>query len=165
MRSAIALVAVLGFALGVSAQDRKYESEDGRFKAAFPGGKPKESNKDSGNITMYTIGTEVKGRAFLVMYADFPDAVKQVPTKTLFDGAEKGAVKENGGKLLSSVDMTFGKDKLPAREILVKKDNNIIRTVMILNDTRLYLLIAGGPDSFATNKEVYGFFDSFEITK
>ncbi|MCI0703781.1 MAG: hypothetical protein L0241_22205 [Planctomycetia bacterium] len=165
MRSAIALSLILAFGAGAQAQEKKFTSQDGRFKATFPTAKVMENEQDVGGITLYSFGTESRGRAFLVMYMDFPIVIKGNMVKELFDGTQEGAAKEGDGKLLSSINTTFGPKKLPAREILIKNDEKIIRTLLVLDGKRMYMIMAGGMDSFTTNKEAFAFFESFEITK
>src|SRR5262245_542896 len=165
MRSAIALALVLTCGLSAHAQDKKYTSTDGKFKAAFPGGKVQTDERNAGGLTIHSVSSEQRGRAFVVLYMDLPVAVPEDQIKELFDGTEKGVTMEGDAKLLSSINMTFGPNKLPAREILVKSDDRIMRSVIILHKKRLYMVLAGGPDSFSTNKDVYAFFESFEITK
>ncbi|MCI0703782.1 MAG: hypothetical protein L0241_22210 [Planctomycetia bacterium] len=162
MRLLLAGVVLAVWASTVGAQDKKpFVSKAGQFKVTFPGGaKPKATERDLGKLTQYSFNTEVKRRAFDVTYFDLPATVE---AKKLFDISEKGAAGKD--KILSSVDGTFGPDKLPSREILIKKDALLLRMVMILADDRLYLLTVGGPDDFTTSKEAYAFFETFEITK
>jgi hypothetical protein len=141
-------------------EPKPFESKDGKFKAAFPGGKPKESQRDLGKTTQYGFQVEVNSRAFDVTYFDLPAAVEAAK---LYELAEKGAVGKD--KLLSSREITFGKDKLPAREVLILKNDILVRMVMVLAGERLYLLTAGGPDDFTTGKQAFAFFESFALTK
>ena len=162
MRLFLTGVVLAVFAMNAAAQDPKpYESRTGKFKVVFPGGaKPKTSERDLGKLTQYSFQVETKRRAFDVTYFDLPASIE---AKKLFDLSEKGAVGKD--KLLSSIDTTFGRDKLPCREILIKKDQLILRMVMVLADDRLYLLTVGGPEDFTTSKEAYAFYETFEITK
>jgi hypothetical protein len=163
---------LLGFGVGfVRAQDddddppAKYTNKAGKYAIAFPAkAKVKTMKQENGPLTMYTASCEQDGKAFVVMYADFPDEVKDVPAKTLFDGAQKGAAGD-GGKVVSSKDITVGKQKYPGRDIVVDKSGTKLKTRMVLANVRLYVIIVGGEDDFATSKEAQKFLDSFEILK
>ena len=161
MRLLLTSAVLVVFVADTSADEPKpYTSKTGKFTATFPDGKePKKSERDLGNVIQYGFQVETKHRAYDVTYFDLPAAVE---SKKLFDLSEKGAVGKN--KLLASREITFGKDKLPAREILIKTDTILLRMVMILNDQRLYLLTVGGPDDFTTSKEAFAFFESFSLT-
>ena len=52
--------------------------------------------------------------------------------------------------------------KLMAR---VHKNGTKLKTRMVLANTRMYIIIVGGEDDFATTKEAQKFLDSFEITR
>ncbi|HJZ56155.1 MAG TPA: hypothetical protein VKE74_14405 [Gemmataceae bacterium] len=172
MRTLLAAMLVVGIGGLVRAQDdddppEKYKNKDGKYAIAFPkGAKVKTMKQETGGITMYMATVESKGNTYAVMYLDFPDAVKDLPAKTLFDGAQSGAVGEGKGKLVGKPkDLTIGPKKYPAREFVVDKDGTIVRTRMVLADTRLYLLLVGGEGDYATGKEATAFLTSFEITK
>ncbi len=166
MRAILAATLVVACTGFVQGQDEdKYVNKAGKYSIAFPDGvKVKTMDQDSGGLKMYTASGEAKGNAYVVMYADFPAAVADVPTKVLFDGAEKGAVGE-GGKLVSSKDLTHGPKKLPAREIVINKDGSKLRTRLVLSGTRLYIVIVGGEKDFADSDEAKDFIKSFEVTK
>jgi hypothetical protein len=161
MRPVLALLVAVLVSPGAWANEKPFESREGKFRAKFPGtGKPKENERDLGKVKQFSFQVEVGKRAFDVTYFDLPNAVEA--TK-LFDLAQQGAVGKD--KLLTSREITFGDAKLPAREALIKKGEVLIRMVMILSGDRLYLLTAGGPDDFTTAKETYEFFESFSIVK
>ena len=166
---ATALAVVVCWALTAgAADDEKYTSKEGKFTIQFPkGAKVKTETKKSadGNELHMTATAEGKEKLYMVMYGDLPETVKNVPPKTFFDAAEKGGVERSKGKLVSSKDIEFGKNKLPGREFVVEKDGNKIRSRTVLVDTRLYTVIVGGAKDFATTKEATSFLDSFEITK
>jgi hypothetical protein len=161
-----ALVILAGVALTASAADEKYKSKEGKFEIQFPADKKVETEtKKASGLDMYMATVKDGDKAFIAMYMDFPAAAKDIPAKTILDGAEKGSVSQSGGKLEKSKDIEFGKNKYPGRELLVEKDGNKIRTLIILAETRMYVIAVGGPKDFATTKDASKFLDSFEITK
>lgn len=164
-------MALMGFGVGlVRAQDdddpppSKYTNKAGKYSIAFPkGAKVNVKKQENGNLVMYTAECQQDGKAYVVMYADFPEEVKDVPPKVLFDGAQKGAAGD-GGKVISSKDITVGKKKYPGRDVLVEKSGVKLKTRMVLAGVRLYVIIVGGEDDFASSKEAQKFLESFEIT-
>ena len=165
MRAAIGVVAVLaGCGLAVAA-DGKYESKDGKFKVAFPkDAKVKTVDQTAGATKINMFVADGGDKAHLVMVMSLPDEVKTVPAKTLLDKVEKGPA-QKGGKLISTRDMTFGPDKLPAREVQIEKDGKNNRLWIIIAGTRLYMVSVAGKGDYATTKEATAFLESFEITK
>lgn len=163
MRPLLAVAILVAFTPGVWAEDKKHESKDGKFTIVFPG-KPTETVEMSGGQKSPKVALESKGRVFEVLYVDLPEAAKNIPPKTIFDGGEKAAL-NNGKKLVSSTDFKFGADKLPAREIAVLEGDRMHRAVMIQRDLRFYVIAVGGPNTFTTAKEAYAFFESFELGK
>ncbi len=166
MRTLLA-VAVMTLGVGglVAADEKKFESKDGKFKATFPA-EPKEiKQKASGLDLVITIVEKDKG-GFAVIYSDMPaDVVKAAPAKKLLEGGEKGLVDNFKAKVTKSKETTFGKQKYPAREILGEKDDLHLRVTIILADNRLYQVFVVGPKDMVTGKGADAFFESFEITK
>src|SRR4051812_47483289 len=112
-----ALVILAGAAFTCAADDEKYKSKEGKFEVQFPAGsKVEKDTKKSGLLDMNFAIVKDGEKAFITMYMDLPAAAKDVPAKAILDGAEKGSTKENGGKLESSKDIEFGKNKYPGRE-------------------------------------------------
>jgi hypothetical protein len=167
MRYTLATVLFVAATLAAAADDeKKYTSKDGKYAVQFPAGaKVKTDKQDAGGISINSALAEVEGKAYGVMYTLLPDAVKDVDPKLILDGAEKGAVEKSGGKLVKSKVLAFGAKKYPGRDILVEKDGNKVRTWVILAGTRLYVVLVGGKEDYATGKEATAFLDSFEMTK
>jgi hypothetical protein len=153
-------------ALTASAADDKYTSKEGKFKIQFPeGAKVEKETKKAGNVDMYLTMVKDGDKAYITIYMDLPAAAKDVAAKMILDSAEKGSVQQSGGKVESSKDIEFGKEKYPGREFVVDKDGVKVRNRAILVETRLYLVLVGGPKDFATTKDAGKFLDSFELTK
>lgn len=167
MRHALAALAVVGFvALAATAADEKYASKEGKYTVQFPDGATvKNESKSAGAAKMEFAATELKGNGYMVMYMDLPDGAQNLPAKTLLDAGEKGGVDKSGGKLVTTKDFEFGKDKLPGREFVVEKGDMKAASRIILTKTRLYVVTVTGPKDFATSKEATAFLDSFQITK
>lgn len=153
-------------ALTASAADEKYASKEGQYAVQFPDAKSvKTEAKKSGGAAMEFASVGFKGNEYMVMYMELPPGAAGVPPKTLLDAGEKGGVAQSGGKLLTTKDFEFGKDKLPGREFVVEKGDIKAASRIILTKTRLYVVTVTGPKDFATSKEATAFLDSFQITK
>ena len=114
MRSTLAAVAFVVFAIGVSAQDtKKYESKEGKYSVAFPG-KPTMTANKAGGIDLNIAIVEKGMGGFAVIHSDLPaEAVKAAKPKDLLEGGQKGLVDNFKAKVTSSKDFDFGKQKLP----------------------------------------------------
>jgi hypothetical protein len=151
----------------VVAQDKKFESKEGKFSAKFPG-EPKTVNQKAGGLDLsITIVEKGKG-GFAVIYSDMPaDIVKGAPADKLLAGGEKGLVDNFKAKVTKSGEMKFkgnGKE-YPGREILAEKDDLHLRVNIILVDNRLYQVFIVGPKEMVTGKEADEFIKSFELAK
>ncbi|MDY3557523.1 hypothetical protein R5W23_000049 [Gemmata sp. JC673] len=167
MRNALAALVVVGAAgLAASGADEKYASNEGKFTARFPSGLTvKTEAKKAGALDMQvTSAKDDKENSFTVMYVDLPAGAK-APPKAVFDGIEAGMVKTSGGKVESSKEITYGAAKYPGREVLVDKDGAKIKARIILADSRVFIVFAGGPKGFGTTDAATKFLDSFETTK
>ncbi|MCS6863528.1 MAG: hypothetical protein RMJ56_00015 [Gemmataceae bacterium] len=149
-----------------AADKDKYQSKAGKFAIQFPAGEKvvTDTKKAGGNIDMHFAVVEKNGQTYIAMYMDLPEAAKEVPSKTILDGAEKGSVSQGGGKVESSKDIEFGKEKLPGREFVTDKDGTKVKTRVIIHKTRVYIIVVGGSNDFIT-REGTKFLDSFEITE
>src|SRR4051812_5837176 len=133
MRATTGVVAVLIGCLSAAAADEKYTSKDGKFAVAFPkAAKVAATAQDAGGMKMHTFTAKDGDKSYMVMYMDLPEAAKDAPAKAILDGMEKGSVQKSGGKLVSSKDLAFGKDKLPGRDVLIEKNGATVHTRFVL---------------------------------
>lgn len=164
MRALIGAVVLLLGAVSATAAD-KYESKEGKFKITFPS-PPKASKQEMGGITMHTlIALDGTDKVHMVMFTLLPAQVKGVPADAVLDGAEKGAVANSGAKLVKSTKTKFGPDKFDARDLVLEKDGNKIRTLIVLAGNRIIVAIVGGPGEYGTGKDGTAFIDSLDIEK
>lgn len=167
MRTICTVAALVVFAGALTADDKKFDSKDGKYSVKFPG-EPTTQNQKAGDlnltITIYEKGTS----GFAVIFSDMTaETVKAAPAKKLLEGGEKGLVDNFKAKVIKSGESVFkanGKE-YPAREILAEKDALTLRIQIILVDTRLYQVFVVGPKEVTTGKEADDFFKSFELTK
>ncbi len=165
-----AAAALLACGLVGTAQDtavaKKYVSKDGGYTVQFPAGaEVKTKTQDApGGLKMVMAIAEQDKKSHVVMYMALPPgALQAVPAKTILDGAASGALQKSGGKEVSQKDFTFGKEKHPARELVVEKDGMIVRTHVIVADPKVFVLVVGGPGEYGSSKAATAFLKSFEI--
>jgi hypothetical protein len=166
MRSILAAGVFALLAAGVEAQDAKtFESKEGKYTVNFPG-KPTTNTSKAGGIDLNITIVEKGGGGYAVIHSDLPaEGVKAAKAKDLLDGGEKGLVTNFKAKVTSSKDFEFGKQKLPARELVAEKDPLNLRIQIILSGNRLYQVFVVGSKDMVASKETDAFFKSFEITK
>ncbi|MBA4063971.1 MAG: hypothetical protein C0501_09720 [Isosphaera sp.] len=166
MRSAVLAAAVLSSA-GLSAQDKKYESKEGKYAVAFPGAPETDSDK-VGDLTLHTATAEGKGVVFVVTWSDLPGGAGAKPADVLGTG-EKTLAAGLGAKGVKAKDVTFGPDKLPARELageaVVGAVTKQLRATLIVSGGRLYQVVAIGTKEAVTGRAGDAFFESFEVRK
>lgn len=145
----------------------KYVSKDGGYAVRFPAGvEVKTKTQDApGGLKMFMAIAEQDKKTHVVMYMPLPEGtLKAIPAKAILDGAAAGALQKSGGKEVSQKDFTFGKDKHPARELVVDKDGMVVRTHVIVADPTVFVLVVGGPGEYGSSKTATEFLKSFEIT-
>lgn len=150
-----------------------YVSKEGKFSARFPANLDiKIAEEESGILKTHTFLCEVKNarneidHSFCAGYLDVPPMALERPLKQIMDGSTEGAIRQSGGRLLSSTDLTFGPQKYPMRDILVEKDGIQFRTRTILVKSRLYVMVVVGSEdekNFATTPVADRFFETFKI--
>jgi hypothetical protein len=164
-----AALAVVACGLTAAAQDqidRRYVSKAGGFSIRFPAGaEVKEKTQDApGGLKMVMAIAEKDKKSHVAMFMALPPGtLAAVPAETILDGAAKGALAKSGGKEVSQKDFAFGKEKHPARELVVDKDGMIVKTHIIVADPRVFVLVVGGPDGYGTSKAATAFLKSFEL--
>lgn len=167
MAAALALMACGLVGTAQDTKDGKYVSQDGGYSIRFPAGaevKTKTQDAPGGLKMVMSIAEQDKKSHVAMFMALPPGTLKAVPAKTILDGAVNGALSKSGGKEVSQKDFTYGKEKHPARELVVEKDGMIVRTHVIVADPRVYVLVVGGPGDYGNSKAATGFLKSFELT-
>ena len=169
MRTMLTVATLVLFVGALSADDKKFESKEGKFSAKFPGeDKPKAVSQKAGALDLYITIVEKSKGGFAVIYSDMPaDVVKAATPAKLLEGGEKGLVENFKAKVSKSGETKFksnGKE-YPAREIVAEKDDLHLRVTIVLVDNRLFQVFVVGPKDMVTGKEADDFFKSFELAK
>jgi hypothetical protein len=153
--------------LSAVASGEKYTFTKRGFKVAFPtDAKVKESKEDAGkDVTWVTFEAGDDSKCYFVWFMEYPLDYLRIPTKKLFDNTQARAMSKVGGKLLESIDITFGERKRPARVLRFEVDQLKVSCLLVRDGCRMYYVSVGGQGDFATSAEACAFLDSFEITE
>jgi hypothetical protein len=147
---------------------RIYASSDGRYKVLFPGAVKSESiqvKMDKTDVKVTVDSVELRaGTAFLVTYVDATEEVAKAPPGPRFDKI-RDANKGESGKILEDKEVTFGDDKLPARDVLIEHPMVCIRNRIIFAGPRIYQVMIQGTKEVVTSPSADRFLASFEVTK
>ncbi|VTR90745.1 Uncharacterized protein OS=Pseudanabaena biceps PCC 7429 GN=Pse7429DRAFT_4512 PE=4 SV=1 [Gemmata massiliana] len=169
MRTMFTVAALVVFVGTVGADDKKFESKEGKFSVKFPGDeKPKVLAQKAGGLDLNITIAEKGKSGFAVIYSDMPaDVIKAATPSKLLEGGEKGLVDNFKAKVSKSAETKFtanGKDH-PARDITAEKDDLHLQVKIILVDNRLYQVFVVGPKEAVAGKEAEEFLKSFELAK
>jgi hypothetical protein len=162
---------VLAFPLLAHNRDSKYSPREGNCSIRFPG-RPKETLQTTptalGELRVFTATYATSdGSAFLLSWTEFPPETTTAENRTsLYDGVREG-LKGNDGEVISDDSMEIGPQKLPGRELHIKKDNGKLRMRfrILVHDGRLYQIAVIGSAKFVDGNNAKDFLDSFEVVK
>jgi hypothetical protein len=166
------ILLVLAFFCGGAEKEtppKKFKSEAGKYTVLFPG-KPKEEIQKTATaqgqiqlvMNIYEVSNDL---AYMVAYNDYPLMAKNVDPQKNLQAARDGNKGANG-KILKDTEITFGKNKIPGREVLIAKGPVQIRTKLLLAGKRLYQVMVIATKLEAVNsKDADKFFESFEIAE
>ena len=149
-------------------EDGIYKSEEGKFAVRFPKD-PSISNKElataAGVLKVQTAKSEAGRDVMLsVSHTMYPAAFGDVDANKILDGVRDG-LKGQDGELKSDKATTQGKDKHPARDVVIHAGKNATRARLVLVDRQLLQVLAVGSQDALEGKAVEEFFKSFEIAK
>ncbi|AMV30291.1 hypothetical protein VT84_38220 [Gemmata sp. SH-PL17] len=170
MRTMFTVAALMVFVGTVGADDKKFESKEGKFSVKFPGDeKPKALTPKAGGLDLNITIVEKGKNGFAVIYSDMPaDVIKGATPPKLLEGGEKGLVDIFKAKVNKSAETKFkanGKE-FPAREIFAEKDSLNLRVTLVLVENRLYqVFVVSEAKDVVTGKEAEDFVKSFELAK
>jgi hypothetical protein len=144
-----------------------FASKEGGYVAFFPAGAEIKAQTvpAPGGLKAYMTTAVLKAKrlTYIVTYTPHEKGALKAPAKTILDLGEKATLAQPKVLKLDVKNLTVGKQKYPAREILTDRDGHQTRTRFIAADPTLYTLTVGGPMEFASSKAALDFLDTFEI--
>jgi hypothetical protein len=168
--TALAVAACWGL---VGAQEKKddakkadgpYKNEQGGYSIQFPANaKVKTDNKNTKDgAPMHAVIADCgQGKTCVVIYLDVPDVNKNL--KTFFEAAKKKAA-ENG-EVKNAMDVPVPKESAGHEFEVVCKDGRMLKTRLIIYNTRTYTIVFGADAKTFPTDEAKKVLESFEITK
>jgi hypothetical protein len=162
---------------------KEFSSAEGKFSISLPGSpkaaEPRTMDTSIGKLTTHSFILQTDFGHYYVSYVDFPISPSTPEeTKGALDSSRDEALKD-GARLIVENDVSVA--GVVARELLVEKNNFIIRARYFYVKTRLYQMIFttlpigvfknGKPSANAADRtEVFEmvskkFFDSFKLTQ
>lgn len=167
LRAIALLAAAVALPAVARADDKPFESKDGKFAAKFPSA-PKEQSLDTAGTKLYLFVLEQKPGAFMVAYADLPIPEKETEKEieARLDGSRDGMLKNMGGKLTDEKKVKLD-GKHPGREIFadIGGGKGKVRARVYYAGTRLYQVLVVGEKEFVEAKGTVEFLDSLKLTK
>jgi hypothetical protein len=159
----MALAAISWSQSGGNAEWSKYSNDGGKFSVMLPT-TPEESSSTDKGVLLHTFKVIQRPRMYMVIYSDYPDADLKLETSTRLKAEQNGFL--NGmknGKLVSERELKFkrGNTELPALEFTSETSNVTYKSLVILDQRRVYFVCAGsvkGNDSTAQFERFLGSF-------
>ena len=143
--------------------------DDAGFAVKFPG-KPKETKASPGTklgkLKVVTATyADAAANVFMASHTEFPEGTgKPENLAAILDGVRDG-LKGSDGTALAEDEVEFGREKLPGRELTVRKDEQYVRVLAVVRGDRLYQVGVVGTKEFTRSKEADAFLKSFELKK
>jgi hypothetical protein len=146
----------------------EFVSKDWKFAVKFPGKPEEKTQPGPAGIKMTAFVIDGKDGAMVIGVADMPIPAgeKDEVIQDRLDGSRDGAIRNVGGELTSSSQITIGKKKYPGREFsatLTKPAVGQMRCRVYLVGKRLYQVLVIGTNDYVTSKEATAFLDSFRL--
>lgn len=142
-----------------------YTSEDGKFKARFPG-QPDVTTTGAGGMVLKMYTVESWSKVYMVGWADapIPEWESESRTKSRLFDARDGALAAVNGKSNGTTKTILLGDKYPGIEFGGTADNKHVRARAYIVGRRLYqLLVAAKAEEHLTGPEAEDFFNSFAL--
>jgi hypothetical protein len=147
---------------------QEYSPDDMAFTVSMPG-EPKNTTMSRGPVEIHMSTVELgKQTAFAVMYLDLPPESLNMPVDRLFDAAMQSMKQRQEVTVLNRKDITL--DGYKGIELAIKPPESagavgtgVCRIYWV--PPRLYILVAGGPDSSESSAARIRFLDSFRLLK
>jgi hypothetical protein len=145
-----------------------YSPDDMSFSISMPG-EPKNMSFSRGPMQMHMSSVEMgKQTAFAVMYTDLPPEAMNLSVDKLFDAAMQSMKQRQEVVVISRKDITLDGNK--GIELSIKPPESagavgtgVCRIYWV--PPRLYVVVAGGPDSPESSAARVRFLDSFKLLK
>lgn len=147
-----------------------YAPSRGGYQVQFPG-RPKESSNmtktDAGRVTVNTATFATDdGSVWLASHAEYPQKAFAGVTGSAFLAAARDGLKGTGGRVLDERKVRrFEAQQVAALDVTIDRGKNHVRSLLVLNGTRLFQVQVLGSKEFVSGRAADDFFDSFQLKK
>lgn len=143
----------------------KYSNDGGKFSVMMPAA-PEESSSTDKGVLLHTFKILQRPRVYMVIYSDYPDADLKLDTPTRLKAERDGFLKGvDDGKLISEREFKFkrGDTELPALEFTSETGNVTYKSLIILDQRRVYFVCAGSVKGNDSTSQFERFLGSFTL--
>jgi hypothetical protein len=148
---------------GGNAEWSKYSNDGGKFSVVMPAA-PEESSSSEKGVLLHTFKIIQRPRMYMVIYSDYPDADLKLEISTRLKAERDGFLRGVGdGKLVSEREFKFkrGNTELPALEFTSETNTVTYKSLVILDERRVYFVCAGSVKGNDSTSQFERFLGSF----
>ena len=150
---------------GENAGWSRYSHDGGKFSVMLPAA-PEESSSTEKGVLLHTFKIIQRPRMYMVIYSDYPNADLKLEISTRLKAERDGFL--NGvsdGKLISEREFKFkrGNTELPALEFTSETSNVTYKSLVILDERRVYFVCAGSVKGNDSTSQFERFLGSFTL--
>lgn len=143
----------------------KYSNDGGKFSVMIPAA-PEESSSTEKGVLLHTFTILQRPRVYMVIYSDYPDADLKLETPTRLKAERDGFLKGvPDGKLITEREFKFkrGNTELPALEFSTETGSVTYKSLIILDQRRVYFVCAGSVKGNDSTSQFERFLGSFTL--
>jgi hypothetical protein len=143
----------------------KYSNDGGKFSVVMPAA-PEESSSSEKGVLLHTFKIIQRPRMYMVIYSDYPDADLKLEISTRLKAERDGFLSGVGdGKLVSEREFKFkrGNTELPALEFTSETNTVTYKSLVILDERRVYFVCAGNVKGNDSTSQFERFLGSFTL--
>ena len=142
----------------------KYSNDGGKFSVVMPAA-PEESSSSEKGVLLHTFKIIQRPRMYMVIYSDYPDADLKLEISTRLkaerDGFLSGVSDENS---FPNVNLSSrGDTELPALEFTSETNTVTYKSLVILDERRVYFVCAGSVKGNDLTSQFERFLGSFTL--
>ena len=143
----------------------KFSSDGGKFSVMLPAA-PDEGSSTEKGVLLHTFKVIQRPRMYMVIYSDYPNADLTLEISTRLKAERDGFLKGvSDGKLISEREFKFkrGNTGLPALEFTSETSNVTYKSLVILDERRVYFVCAGSVKGNDSTSQFERFLGSFTL--
>lgn len=143
----------------------KFSNDGGKFSVMLPAA-PEESSSTEKGVLLHTFKIIQRPRMYMVIYSDYPDADLKLEISTRLKAERDGFLNGlSNGKLISEREFKSkrGNTELPALEFTSETDKVTYKSLVILDERRVYFVCTGSLKGNDSTSQFERFLGSFTL--